>query len=73
MAATRYYPVVVLLDDETIERLRPAVDAVAWVMSDLSPEMAALIATRGWTPEMVAWGRLLHDLAERFNITVEPR
>lgn len=69
----RLRPVIALVDEETIEQLQPAIDAAVWLITEIQPEMATLIASRGWTAEMVAWGRVLHDLAAQFEITVGPR
>lgn len=52
-----YVPIVAYLPKSAVEHLRPTVDKIAASCPEPHP-------LQTWTPEMVAWGRLLSLLAE---------
>ena len=58
----RLVPVVVLVTDETIERLRPVLDALVEAITAHHEGDTAWAMTcrfNGWDPEMIAWGHVL--------------
>lgn len=60
----RLQPIVVLVRPDDMEVLAPSIEAgVAWV-NEKADMVADLLATRGWTPEMIVWSSIVHALAD---------
>lgn len=55
----RLRPVIALVDDETMAKLRPIIDELSDAWATMTPTTTATMAANGWTPEMIAWGLVL--------------
>lgn len=68
---------IILIDTETEEKCRPAVDAIAWVIRDLideSGKLGAVLTRNGWTVEMVAWAKVIGEMVDRYeSVEVGPK
>lgn len=76
MNAATVKPLVILVDDATIAKFGPVIAELADDIDrsvERSPLASAVFARNGWTADMLAWGKFLADLAERYSVELRDR
>lgn len=60
----RLEPVVILMRTEDVAAFMPTVTAAMERIETHADIIRDLLATRGWTTEMIAWSSVMHALAD---------
>lgn len=60
---THLNPVIVLIEDDDADTLRPLVARLADNFQHVPDDTRRLMNTNGWTPEMLAWSLVFRGIA----------